>query len=226
MHKRPARRVAALFLCVVLGLLSGAGPALADPPGDNGTIKIGETSFDTHPNNEPKVGCRFQIDFYGFDKGGLFATYTFDLRGSTPGGTLESGEVFIGEDEAAGGTDLDAEVTAELSQALENSGVEPKNGRWQVKLTVHADGSHGADTKFKVFKVQGPCGTGSDLDPQNSSSSAGDGDGGDATSDFETGAPKDGLSGGQLSAIAAAALLAFAAVQLEVRRRLGKPPAK
>ena len=53
--------------------MPGAGrvgdSSLADPPGNNGTIKIDDVEFDDHPNNEPHVGCTFQVDFYGFDKG-------------------------------------------------------------------------------------------------------------------------------------------------------------
>ena len=227
MRTNLARRAVVLFFCLGLALVYGPGAALAaDPAGNNGTIKIDRIPFDTHPNNEPKVGCSFQVDFYGFDKGDLFATYSFDLHGSTPGGTLSSGEVFIGGDAAGGGTDLDAEVTVDLSQALGNSGVEPKNGVWQVKLTVHADGSQGADTKFKVFKIVGPCETGSDLDPERAASSAGGNDGGDQAAGFEQASPSTGVTGGQLAVIAAGALLAFAAIQLEVRRRLGKPPTK
>lgn len=227
MRNSLARRAGVLFFCLGLAIVVyGPGAALADPPGNNGTIKIDRIPFDTHPNNEPKVGCSFQVDFYGFDKGNLYATYSFDLHGSTPGGTLSSGEVFIGADAAGGGTDLDAEVTVDLSQALANSGVAPKNGAWQVKLTVHADGSRGADTKFKVFKIVGPCDTGSDLDPEGAASSAGGNEGGDQAAGFEQDAPSTGVTGGQLAVIGACALLAFAAVQLEVRRRLGKPPTK
>ncbi len=42
-------------------------PAAANPPGNNGTIKIDGVPFDDHPDNQPHVGCIFQVDFYGFD---------------------------------------------------------------------------------------------------------------------------------------------------------------
>ena len=32
------------------------------------------TPFDDHPNNQPHVGCVFQVDFYGYDEGDLDAT--------------------------------------------------------------------------------------------------------------------------------------------------------
>jgi hypothetical protein len=29
-------------------------------------VKVDGTSFDDLPNNEPHVGCVFQVDFYGY----------------------------------------------------------------------------------------------------------------------------------------------------------------
>src|SRR4029450_13014264 len=57
--------------------LASAGP---NPPGNNGTIKIADSPFDDAPNNEPHVGCTFQVDFYGFDEGDLNATGPFGGR--------------------------------------------------------------------------------------------------------------------------------------------------
>ena len=34
-------------------------------------VKVDDVPFDDHPNNEPHVGCSFQIDFYGYDEGDL-----------------------------------------------------------------------------------------------------------------------------------------------------------
>jgi len=134
-----------------------------NPPGNNGTIKVDNAPFDNDPDNEPHVDCTFQIDFYGYDQGKLNATYTFELQSPTrsPIGrnTLRTGSVFIGEDPAGGGTDLDASVTVNLSNALTASGATPQaNQGYHVKLTINADGSQGADTKHKVFWVR-PCGT-------------------------------------------------------------------
>jgi hypothetical protein len=124
-----------------------------DPPGDNGTIKIDGTDFDDHPNNEPHVGCVFQVEFYGFDEGDLTATVTFEAVPPTTGGVLLTDEVFIGEDPAGGGTDLDANPTYDLDGALAGIPPHPVQGH-HVRLTVHAEGSQGADTKHKVFWVE------------------------------------------------------------------------
>lgn len=136
-------------------LLVTAWPAAADdPPGNNGTVKVDGIEFDTHPDNEPHVGCVFQIDFYGYDEGDLNATATFTLHPPTGSTELLTRNAFIGEDPAGGGTDLDAEITVDLEQSLIDSGIDPHRIQgFHVKLTVHAEGSIGADTKYKVFWV-------------------------------------------------------------------------
>ena len=65
---------------------------------------------------------------------------------------LLTDEVFIGEDPAGGGTDLDASETYDLTAALAGFEPHPIQG-FHVKLTVNAEGSQGADVKHKVFWV-------------------------------------------------------------------------
>ena len=65
-------RVAVALLGLAGSLALAPSSALArpaDPPGNNGTVKIDARPFDDAPNNEPHVGCSFQVDFYGYDKG-------------------------------------------------------------------------------------------------------------------------------------------------------------
>jgi hypothetical protein len=128
--------------------------AAADPPGNNGTVKIDGVEFDTHPNNEPHVGCVFQVDFYGYDEGDLDANVLFEAHPPTGDAVLLQDVVSIGEDAAGGGTDLDAEATYDLSGPLSAYEAHPQQG-YHVKLTVNAEGSHGADVKHKVFWVTG-----------------------------------------------------------------------
>jgi hypothetical protein len=141
---------------LVLGLVSlGGTAALADPAGNNGTVKIDGEAFDQHPNNEPHVGCVFEVDFYGYDEGVGNATATFDLHPPTGTSTLVTESIDIGEDAAGGGTDLDAELLVDLTDELAASGATPHpNQGFHVKLTVHAPGSIGADVKHKVFWVE------------------------------------------------------------------------
>jgi hypothetical protein len=114
--------------------------------------------FDTHPDNEPHVGCVFQVDFYGFDEGDLDADVTFDVWPPTGGMvTILEDTVFIGEDDNSGGgseAGLDAEATYDLTDLLADFEPHPQQG-WHVKLTVNAEGSQGADLKHKTFWVTG-----------------------------------------------------------------------
>ncbi|HXF73483.1 MAG TPA: hypothetical protein VNO79_12860 [Actinomycetota bacterium] len=149
-----ASRVALVGL--VGGLVAAwplAGVAGAAPPGNNGTVKVDGVAFDDHPDDEPHVGCTFQIDFYGYDQGDLQATYTLTVHPPTGSPqVIASGSLPIGEDPAGGGTDLDGSATVDLSGAL--AGFEPHpNQGFHVKLTVDAEGSIGARVKHKVFWV-------------------------------------------------------------------------
>ena len=131
-----------------------------DPAGNNGTVKIQEEgATDEIPDNDPHVACKFKIEFRGFDKGDLNATYT--LSAQPPSGkfvALTSGEVFIGEDAAGGATDLDATVSIDAASLNLPSLYEHPQQGFHIKLEVHAEGSQGADTKFKVFWISG-CGS-------------------------------------------------------------------
>jgi hypothetical protein len=157
---RIARLVRRTGLAVALAggvaLAGVAAPAFA-VPGNNGTIKIDNVTFDSHPDNEPHVGCEFQVDFYGYDEGDLFADVTFESHPPTgPAIELLTDTVFIGEDDNSGGGSEDG-LDASEAYILDFTGIEPhpKQG-FHVKLTINADGSQGADVKHKVFWVQ-PC---------------------------------------------------------------------
>ena len=141
------------LVLVVLGLPAGATPG-GDPPGNNGTVKIDGIEFDIHPDNEPHVGCIFQVDFYGFDAGDLNAQVTFEVQPPTgPFETVLTDTVFIGEDDHSGGGS-EAGIDASETYTLDLTGYAPHPQQgWHVKLTVNAEGSIGADTKYKVFWV-------------------------------------------------------------------------
>ena len=144
-------------LWALLGNIPRVGAA-EDPPGNNGTIKIDGIPFDQHPNNEPHVGCVFEVDFYGYDKGDLYADVTFESHPPTgPAQVLLTDRIFIGEDDNSGGgseAGHDAHRAYDLSDEL--AGIEPHpNQGFHVKLTINAEGSQGADVKHKVFWVEG-----------------------------------------------------------------------
>jgi hypothetical protein len=126
----------------------GANAAL----GNDGTVKIDGIPFDQHPDNQPHVGCDFEVDFYGFDQGDLNASVKFFAHPPTGRKILLlSDTVFIGEDPAGGGTDLDAEREYNLSEELKPFMRHPQG--FHVKLRVNAPGSIGKDTKFKTFWI-------------------------------------------------------------------------
>lgn len=131
------------------------GVSSADPPGNNGTVKVSGGDLDGI-GNEPHVGCSFTIDFYGYDQGDFYGDITIEGQEPTGGGLLWIDRAFIGGDAAGGGTDLDASAPVDLTGAFTGS----SNGTqgFHVQLTVHADGSQGADTKHKTFWVD--CGSG------------------------------------------------------------------
>ena len=160
---RRGTRVAVVISMAIVSCLALAGLATAapNPPGNNGTVKVDGVPFDDAPNNEPHVGCTFQVDFYGFDQGDLFADVTFEAHPPTgPVQVLLTDTVFIGEDDNAGGGSQ-AGLDASATYTLDFDGIQPHpNQGFHVKLTIHADGSQGADTKHKVFWVTGcPPGT-------------------------------------------------------------------
>ncbi|HKA67536.1 MAG TPA: hypothetical protein VKG85_00315 [Actinomycetes bacterium] len=149
---------AAAVGAVAFTAVAGFGSASADPnpPGNNGTIKIDGEAFDDAPNNEPHVGCTFQVDFYGYDEGDLFADVLFESHPPTgPVQVLRTDTVFIGEDDNSGGGS-EAGLDASVTYTLDFTGIEPHpNQGFHVKLTIHADGSQGGDVKHKVFWVTG-----------------------------------------------------------------------
>lgn len=127
-----------------------------DPPeGNAGVVKIDGRPFDTHPDDEPHVGCRFQLDFAGYPDGGVIARYAFSLWPPTGDGELVSGSLALEDDPAGGAGDVDGEVDVDLTAPILASGVDPHPIQgWHVKVVVRAPRSLGPDTKQKVFWVR------------------------------------------------------------------------
>jgi hypothetical protein len=157
-----AGRLAAMVTMAMLGgalLVPGVAVAAPNPPGNNGTIKLDARPFDAAPDNEPHVGCTFQVDFYAYDQGNLDARVTFEAHAPTlrPVGSqvLLTDSVFVGEDDNSGGGS-EAGLDARRTYRLDFTGItaHPVQGV-HLKLTVNAEGSQGADTKHKVFWVTG-----------------------------------------------------------------------
>src|SRR3954470_23915833 len=62
---------------------SAAAFASANPPGNNGTVKVEGETFDSLHDNDPHVGCQLLIQWYGFDAGARTTTVTFDAQPPT-----------------------------------------------------------------------------------------------------------------------------------------------
>jgi hypothetical protein len=144
-----ARRAAIAIVAVVASAMWLGGVAVADdPPGNNGTVKV--AGEDVAVGNDAHVGCAFFVDFYGYDEGDFYADVTIEGLAPTEEGTLYIDRVFIGEDAAGGGTDLDASAPIDLTGVFVG---DPTDQGFHVKLTIEADGSQGADVKHKTFWV-------------------------------------------------------------------------
>lgn len=156
MRKHLVRTVTAAAL-LPAALVIGAAPAIADPGGNNGTIKLSEVGGPEDQSNDPKLSCTFEIQWFGFDAGsGLYSDVTFQAQGADAGTGITvtgSTHVFIGEDAAGGGTDHDA--TQVYTLAFDAPAANAEQG-YHVKVDTANGGSQGADKKSKVFHV-GPC---------------------------------------------------------------------
>ena len=153
--RKPLLAVVAVAASATLATVSPATAAPLAPAGNNGTVKIDGQPFDTHPDNQPHVACPFQVDFYGFDLNSPNAKVVFTSQ--PPSGkavTLLTDSVYIGEDAAGGGTDLDAQPTYNFAGRLGQLKPHPKQG-YHVKLTVTIPlGGGKTGTKHKVFWVK------------------------------------------------------------------------
>lgn len=157
----------AMAVTFVAGLLLLGGTAFAaDPPGNNGTVKIDNLPFDDAPNNEPHDGCVFQVDFYGFDQGDI-AEVTFTAHPPTsdvsgPGEIiLQDSNIDVGgDDHSGGGSEAGLDASETYSLDFSNTTIEPSaNQGFHVKLTVTVTSPNSVTpvfNKHKVFWVQ-PC---------------------------------------------------------------------
>lgn len=151
----------------------GDGPAAdevgvdrGNPNGSNGTIKLDgidvEGGYDGHPNNEPHIGCQFEVDMYGFDDGD---TAVLEFREWDPTAKkvdIAEPLVSLELDGAGGGIDIDAQELVDLEPVLVGD-PHPQHGH-HVRLDALITSADGREyTKTKVFwtGVCEPSGSGS-----------------------------------------------------------------
>ena len=132
-----------------------------NPPGNNGTVKIHQTTGDSSPHNQPHVTCNFYVSFFGFDKN---QTLDIAFTGQAPTGkdtpiaiTDASKRSLTSTTDAGGaGNDYDGDQGAFSASNLDLSalGAPAKQG-YHIKLDV-STGEPGGH-KYKVFWLT-PCG--------------------------------------------------------------------
>ena len=177
-HPHNIGRILAVLGVGILGIAMLVGPAGADPPGNNGTIKLDGLGLndgpghsnqpndpdETSPDNDPHVSCGYQVEFFNFDTGQT-ADITFTAHPPTGhnGVLSDQSKVLISNDGTAGAPndvdavfDYDVFTDFDLTQFTSSHDVHG----WHVKLAItvyDVDGKAvpGAK-KHKVFWVD-PC---------------------------------------------------------------------
>ena len=147
-------RAGVLTLGAALTLLGTTAAHADEPSGRNGVVKIvGHGDIDRIPENNPHQGCTLGIEWYGYDEGDIVSTVEFELWDPTSGSLAYDGavETQIGEDAASGGRDLDA--TEWYTFTVTDGEAHDVQG-FHLKVTVHAPGSRGDETKSKVIWFQ------------------------------------------------------------------------
>lgn len=133
--------------------IASAAGTWADPPGNNGTVKI-NAQDGADIANDPHVPCDFQLAFFGFDANQT-ATITFTIHPpSGSGDVLLSETRTISTDAAAGGkNDVDEVIPySGTSFGLDRFTAQPQQG-FHVKLTIESPGVPGG-VKHKVFWLE------------------------------------------------------------------------
>lgn len=134
--------------------------ALADPPGNNGTIKIDPYGATNGHANAPHPGCDFRLQLFGFDKGQT-GTITFVGQAPTKGAVTSQplpGTQQLSSTKAGGGKDVDAYFDLR-GESLGLTGTPAKQG-YHVKVLVDPDNAPDG-AKSKVFWLNCPGPTGS-----------------------------------------------------------------
>jgi len=151
---RNSRTSTVVALAAVVFAITAASALAANPPGNNGTVKVDGEDIDGQQNaNEPHVGCDFSIEWYGFDADAV-STVTFETQPPTGSRQLLTDVVQLdGDDNSGGGSPEGLDAVAYYYLDFNNQDyLHPQQG-YHVYLTVNTTGSQGSDVKHKVFWV-------------------------------------------------------------------------
>jgi LPXTG-motif cell wall-anchored protein len=144
---RLAILAAACGLGMTAAVSGAAAAALAQPSGNNGTVKIDGFPVDDSPANEPHVECPFAVQFFNFDPG---QTADISIAAQPPSGS--SSQIVAERSDVP--TTPDGTSTTFTADDLNLSGLDEQAQQgFHLKLTVTSEGVPGGK-KFKVFWVK------------------------------------------------------------------------
>lgn len=158
MSRTAFTRSLAVSALMTTASLTLAGAAMAgEPQGNNGTVKVAPYGeIDSIPNNQPHVGCTFELEWYGFDAN-VVSTVLFEEQAPTTDvGLTVAGDTTaqLDGDDASGAGTPDGFDGDEVYTLSFTGAPHPQQG-YHVALTIQTPESNGSTVKHKVFWVEG-----------------------------------------------------------------------
>lgn len=130
--------------------------AYANPPGNNGTVKINDEDADNGQGNEPQLtACTLNIKWFGFDTGTRKSTVSFEAQSPTQQSQLLTPAT--AQEETFEGTGVGGTNQAYSKNYTMSFTGAPQAQGYHVKVVVTTDGSQGNDTKSKTFWLPDTC---------------------------------------------------------------------
>lgn len=123
----------------------GAQPGASRGVKNSGSIKVAQIGSGTEPNNEPKPGCTFRVDFYGFRAGVLDVT----VRAISPTGDATLARDSVTLSRSARGNQYQTSRTYDVSEGL--AGLTASNQGYHLRIDAKRADSNGNGSKTKVF---------------------------------------------------------------------------
>ena len=183
-HRSRVAHIAVVLLGLVLAIVGlSSANANADPPGNNGTVKIDGTDlndgpghtqkpndpFDEGTDNDPHIECGIKVDFFNFDQGQTAdIVFTAHAPTGSNGLLLEDLDVTISQDGTAGApNDVDESFIYDVEEDFDMTQFTSKHEvhGWHIKVNITIYDAEGNEVpgakKHKVFWAEGcpppPC---------------------------------------------------------------------
>src|SRR4051794_1853358 len=150
---RRAGRILAASGLLLIAVAVVAPVSAGAAAGNNGTIKIDGADIKAGKDNDPHVGCGFDVEWFDFDAGAQHVDLTFDAQPPTGNVNLVT-DSFDPPAFAAAGQQLSKHY--DLSAAIQAAGLTPQPSQgFHVKLEIHTTAASGSDIKQKTIWVLG-----------------------------------------------------------------------